>query len=224
MSSEHGCLKRESLSLSIMNPNVDTYLAEGCGRCSYWRTPKCKVHGWAEPLKKLRAILLDTELTEDFKWKQPCYTSNGSNVLIMSAFKGFCSLNFFKGALLKDDKGLLVAPGEHSQAVRQLRFTDAQELVEQEAVIREYIKQAIEIEKQGLKIEFKEKKELQLPEELEQWFAEDAELKAAFEALTPGRQRGYVLFFSQPKQSQTRYARIEKSIPQILQGKGLHDR
>ncbi|MBI1286076.1 MAG: hypothetical protein GC178_00695 [Flavobacteriales bacterium] len=208
----------------MTNQKVDTYLAEGCGRCSYWRTPKCKVHSWAEPLEKLRIILLDTELAEDLKWKQPCYTLNGNNVLIMSAFKEFCSLNFFKGALLKDAHNLLVAPGENSQAMRQLRFTDAQQVAEQEAVIREYIKQAIEIEKQGLKVEFKEKKELELPEELEQRLAEDAKLKVAFEALTPGRQRGYVLFFSQPKQSQTRHTRIEKCTPQILQGKGLHDR
>lgn len=210
--------------MQTTNPEIDLYLKDGCGRCSYYQTPHCKVHTWAEELDRLREILLTTELKEELKWKQPCYTFNGSNVLIMTAFKDFACISFFKGSLMKDKEGLLVSPGENSQAVGQLRFTDAETIDRLQPVIRAYIQEAIELEKSGKKVEFKQKTELVFPEELLQRMNEDAEFKVAFEALTPGRQRGYNIFFSQPKQSATRASRIEKCAPQILQGKGLHDR
>ena len=171
----------------------------------------------------MRQILLDTELSEDYKWKQPCYTFNGSNVLIMSALKDHAVIGFFKGTLLNDPKNLLVSPGKNSQAVKQLkinRVEDARNLVND---IRDFVEQAIKLEKAGKKVVFKKSPE-PLPEELEAMMNEHADLKLAFESLTPGRQRGYILYFSGAKQSETRTSRIEKCIPKILEGKGFHDR
>ncbi|HPE57668.1 MAG TPA: YdeI/OmpD-associated family protein [Bacteroidales bacterium] len=207
-----------------MNPNVDQYLVEGCMRCKYGGTPDCKVNTWREHLKLLRNIVIDCGLTEDFKWKQPCYTYNDRNVLLVTAFKEFATISFFKGALLSDGQGLMAAPGDNSQAYRQLRFTSIDQILELEAEIRAYIFEAIEIEKAGLKINFAQKEELVYPEELTEILNKDARLKEAFENLTPGRQRGYILFFSAAKQSQTRKTRIEKYIPNILMGKGMQDR
>ncbi|MCB0821149.1 MAG: YdeI/OmpD-associated family protein [Bacteroidales bacterium] len=207
-----------------MNPNVDQYLVEGCMRCKYGGTPDCKVNTWREHLKLLRNIVIDCGLTEDFKWKQPCYTYNDRNVLLVTAFKEFATISFFKGALLSDSQGLMAAPGDNSQAYRQLRFTSIDQILELEAEIRAYIFEAIEIEKAGLKINFAQKEELVYPEELTEILNKDARLKEAFENLTPGRQRGYILFFSAAKQSQTRKTRIEKYIPNILTGKGMQDR
>ena len=207
-----------------MNPNVDQYLVEGCMRCKYGGTPDCKVNTWREHLKLLRNIVIDCGLTEDFKWKQPCYTYNDRNVLLVTAFKEFATISFFKGALLSDGQGLMAAPGDNSQAYRQLRFTSIDQILELEAEIRAYIFEAIEIEKAGLKINFAQKEELVYPEELTEILNKDARLKEAFENLTPGRQRGYILFFSAAKQSQTRKTRIEKYIPNILTGKGMQDR
>ena len=207
-----------------MNPNVDQYLVEGCMRCKYGGTPDCKVNTWREHLKLLRNIVIDCGLTEDFKWKQPCYTYNDRNVLLVTAFKEFATISFFKGALLSDSQGLMAAPGDNSQAYRQLRFTSIDQILELEAEIRAYIFEAIEIEKAGLKINFAQKEELVYPEELTEILNKDARLKEAFENLTPGRQRGYILFFSAAKQSQTRKTRIEKYIPKIFEGRGFHDR
>lgn len=206
-----------------MNPKVDTYLEDGCGRCSLYKTPQCKVNSWPEELKLLRRIVLDCGLTEEFKWKQPCYTWNGNNVLLVTAFKEYVAVAFFKGSLLKDTNNLLAKPGENSQAARQFRFTNVADIRKLEAEIKAYIYEAIEVEKAGLKVSFKKEAE-PLPEELLIKFSEMPELKAAFEALTPGRQRGYLLFFSAPKQSKTRETRIEKHIPDILNGKGINDR
>ena len=206
-----------------MNPKVDTYLIDGCGRCEYYKTPKCKVHSWEGELRELRRIVLDCGLLEDYKWSQPCYTLSTKNVLIVTALRDYAALAFFKGTLLKDTHGLLVAPGERSQATRQLRFTDVQTIQEKEAVIKTYIHQAIEVEKAGLQVQFKKSRE-PLPEELTQQFEKDPELKAAFNALTPGKQRGYLIHFSQPKQSVTRVSRIEKCILKILKGEGMHDK
>ena len=205
-----------------MNPQVDTYLLEGCGRCAHYQTPQCKVHFWPEELKALRRIVLDCGLHEEYKWSQPCYTFQRQNVLIVTAFKDYACIAFFKGALLKDTDGILITPGKSSQAARQLRFTRVKDIVEIEPVIKAYIYQAIEVEKAGLKVPFKKNPE-PIPEELHQLFEQNPSFQAAFEALTPGRQRGYILHFSQPKQAKTRVARIEKCMPKIFNGAGLND-
>ena len=207
-----------------MNPQVDIYLVSGCGRCSNFNTPLCKVNNWRSELEHLRQIVLECGLTEELKWRQPCYIYEGSNILLIAAFKEYCIISFFKGVLLKDPKGVLVNPGENSQAVRQFRFTDVKEIVKKEAVIKKYIKEAIAVEKAGLKINFKEKTELKLPEELLKIFQENPAFEEAFKALTPGRQRAYNLYFSAAKQSKTRISRIQKYTPQIMKGIGLNDR
>lgn len=211
-----------------MTPNtntkqVDQYLIDGCGRCKLYKTPQCKVHTWSTELKVLRSIIQDCGLTEELKWSAPCYTFENKNVLILAAFKDYCSVSFFKGALLKDAKKILSTPGENSQAARQFRFTSVKEIEKLSTNIKAYIKEAIELEKQGKKIEFKQTSEDLMIEELENAFKKNASLKKAFYALTPGRQRGYLLFFSQAKQSATRASRIEKCTAAILKGKGLND-
>ncbi len=205
-----------------MNPKVDIYLIDGCGRCKLYQTPQCKVRSWTEELKQLRRIVLDCGLEEEFKWSQPCYTFRNKNILLVTAFKEFAALALFKGALLKDSHNILVAPGESSQAVRQVRVTSVHDIIEMEPILRAYIQEAIEVEKSGLKVNFKKNPE-PLPEELKGKFVELPDLKLAFEALTAGRQRGYILHFSQPKQSKTKVSRIEKCITRILNGKGLTD-
>ena len=206
----------------IPNPEVNLYLQEGCGRCPLGGTPDCKVHSWTQELQRLRAIVLECGLIEEVKWGVPCYTFQQKNVLILSAFKAYCSISFFKGSLLSDPKGILVKPGPHSQAARLLKFTHLTEIEDLAADIPSYIFEAIEVERAGLKVAFTQHPE-PIPEELEQAFAEDPVLKSAFEALTPGRQRGYILYFSAPKQSKTRISRIEKNTEKILSGVGLHD-
>lgn len=206
-----------------MNPQIDVYLREGCGRCPLGGTPNCKVHLWTAELVQLRRISLACGLTEELKWSQPCYTYDGANVLIVSALKECSVLGFFKGALLRDEAGLLSKPGENSQAVRQFRFTGVAEILDLEALIKAYIFEAIEIEKKGLKVKLKETPE-PIPDELAAKFAEVPALQTAFEALTAGRQRGYILYFSKPKQSKTRTSRIEKYMDKIFEGKGFHDR
>ena len=206
-----------------MNQKVDDYFAEGCGRCPLGGTPDCKVHNWLAAMTELRRILIECGLTETLKWSVPCYTFHGSNILIMAAFKEYCSISFFKGALLYDANKLLVKPGENTQAARLIPFTNVQQVIALEPILKSYIFEAIEVEKSGLQADSKEKTELVYLEELQSKLDEDPVLKAAFEALTPGRQRGYKLYFSAPKQSKTRQARIEKCVPQILNGKGLHD-
>lgn len=205
-----------------MNPEVDVYLIDGCGRCNLYATPDCKVHNWARELKLLRNIVLSCGLTEALKWSQPCYTNNGKNVLLVTAFKDYCCISFFKGVLLKDEQYLLEAPGENTQSGRIWKFTNVSQIKDTEALIKAYIFEAIDIEKAGLKVTFKKNPE-PIPEELEEVFKTKPEVKTAFEALTPGRQRGYILHFSQAKQSKTRMTRIEKYIPKILEGKGFHD-
>lgn len=206
-----------------MNPKVDTYLAEGCGRCSCYKTPQCKVHTWTDELSALRRIVLDCGLDEAFKWSQPCYTFENKNILLVTAFREYASIAFFKGALLKDTDKILVSPGDNSQATRQIRFANRKDIVESESIIKAYIYEAIEVEKAGLKINFKRDQKT-IPVELQTKLDEDHAFKKAFEALTPGRQRGYILYFDQPKQSGTRMARIEKYIAKILNGEGLTDK
>lgn len=179
---------------------------------------------WQEERKKLRAMLLGCELSEDVKWGKLCYSFQKSNVAMIFGMKGYCALGFFKGSLLKDPKGILVAPGEHSQAMRQVRFTQAHEIDALEATLKAYLHEAVDVEKAGLSVDFKEKHELTYPEEFQLTLDSYPALKAAFEALTPGRQRSYILHFSGAKQSSTRASRIEKCVPSILEGKGLNDR
>lgn len=207
-----------------MHSGVDNYLKEGCGRCELVGTPECKVQFWPEELVALRSIVLGCGLNEELKWGQPCYTHNGKNVLIVTAFKEYACLSFFKGSLLKDPEKILVEPGKHSQAARQLRFTDVKTIQKQKNVLKKYIQNAIDVEKAGLEVEYKKTSDYEVPEELQIKFAEDSAFKDAFRALTPGRQRGYLLYFSGAKQSSTRMNRIEKYIPRIVDGLGLHDR
>ncbi len=211
------------MSSSKLNKAVDKYLIDGCGRCKLYMTPQCKVHTWSTELKLLRSLLNECNLTEELKWSMPCYTHEGKNILILAAFKEYCSISFFKGALLKDSKKLLSSPGENSQATRQFRFTNVKEIEKLSSSIKAYVKEAIELEKKGEKIEFKQSANDLMIEELENAFKKNAALKKAFYALTPGRQRGYLLFFSQAKQSATRTSRIEKCTAAILKGKGLND-
>lgn len=193
-----------------LNPKVEEFLS--------------KDSQWKEEYVKLRQIVLDfEELTEEFKWMHPCYTMKNKNIVLIHGFKEYCALLFHKGALLKDPQGILIQQTENVQAARQIRFTGLQEIAKLEPVIKEYIMEAIEVEKSGLEVTIKEHKEYIIPEELETKFAEIPELKTAFEALTPGRQRAYILHFSQPKQSKTRVTRIEKAMERILNGKGLND-
>lgn len=205
------------------NPKVDEYLVRGCGRCSFYDTPKCKVNNWQTELKELRKILLSTDLVEEVKWSFPCYTHDKKNILILSAFKEYCSINFFKGALLKDPKKILELPGENTQSAKILKFINTKEIKKLEPIIRDYIKEAIEIEKSGKKVVFRKVSEEKIPEEFQNRLDKNAKLKTAFESLTPGKQRAYLIYFSQPKQSGTRESRIDKSIQMILAGKGLND-
>jgi uncharacterized protein YdeI (YjbR/CyaY-like superfamily) len=192
-----------------MNPKVDAYLS--------------KAKKWQGEMGKLRSIILDCQLTEELKWGKPCYTFQDSNIVIIQDFKEYCALMFFKGALLNDANGILNQIGENTQAGRQIRFTNVREIVEKETILKAYINEAIEVEKAGLKVNFKKTTEFTIPEEFQNKLDEIPALKTAFNALTPGRQRAYILYFSTPKQSKTRESRVEKYMQQILNGKGLND-
>jgi uncharacterized protein YdeI (YjbR/CyaY-like superfamily) len=206
-----------------MNPLVDQYLLDGCGRCKLGGTPQCKVHNWTAPLIEMRRIVLAGGFTEERKWGMPTYTWKGKNVVMVTAFKDNCVISFFKGALLSDPKNLLVMPGENSQAVRFLRFTDVKQVLKQEADIKKFLKEVIQLEESGKKVASKKADEMEVPAELTNAFKKSAALKKAFYALTPGRQRGYLLHFSSAKQSDTRAGRIEKATAKILAGKGMQD-
>lgn len=205
-----------------MNTNVNTYFTKGCGRCSLYDTPKCKVLTWKEELSLLRALLLETPLKEESKWGSPCYTFNNGNVVMIQAFKSYCALMFFKGSLLKDPAALLVKAGENSQGGRQVRFTDVGQIKKTLPALRAIVKEAINVEKEGLRIEAVQQT-IDIIPELKDAFNKNPSLKKAFHSLTPGRQRGYHIYFSQAKQSQTRTTRIEKYTPHILAGKGMQD-
>lgn len=197
------------MTATVANPKVDAYLA--------------KATKWQAELTKLRTILLDVELTEELKWGKPCYSYQGSNVVIVIPFKEHCALLFVKGALLSDPDGILVQPTENTQAARQLRLKSADEIAKMEPVLKAYINNAIEVEKAGLKVEFKKADEFPFPDEFQTRLDENGTLKAAFESLTPGRQRAYILHFSGAKQSKTRAARVEKHTQRILDGLGIDD-
>jgi uncharacterized protein YdeI (YjbR/CyaY-like superfamily) len=207
-----------------MNTNVDNYFVTGCGRCLLGGTPQCKVHTWTNELLELRKLLKQCELDEESKWGMPCYTFKGTNIILLSAYKEYCSLNFFNGALLKDDHKVLSKPGENTQAARVIRFTKVEEILKLQDIIRSYIIEAIDNEKAGLKVELKKITELDFVEELQQKLEDDPGFKSAFEALTPGRQRGYNIYFSQAKQAATRISRIEKAMSKIFEGKSWNDR
>lgn len=206
-----------------MNPGVDQYLIDGCMRCKFGGTAQCKVHDWKEELVMLRHIVLECGLTEEVKWGVPCYTTENKNVVIVSAFKDYSALSFFKGALLKDPHKILIKQGKNSQSARIIKFTNTKQIDEQQEKLKAYILEAADNERKGLKVEFSKSPE-PVPEELNQEFDDNPELKKAFYELTPGRQRGYIIYFSQPKQSQTRFNRIEKNKKKILMGEGLHDK
>lgn len=182
-----------------------------------------KAKQWKEEFEKLREIVLDCGLDEDIKWMHPCYMYEGKNVVLIHGFKNYCALLFHKGALLKDLHGLLIQQTENVQSARQLRFTSAAQIDEQQLIIKSYIDEAIALEKSGQKVELKKTADYPVPEELQNKFAELPSLKTAFESLTPGRQRAYLYYFNQAKQAKTREARVEKYIPHILDGKGMDD-
>jgi len=195
--------------MNSTNPKVDWYFN--------------KAEKWQEEIKKLRMIILDCQLTEELKWGVPCYTFQESNIVLIHVFKEYCAILFIKGALLQDVHGLLIQQTENVQAARQIRFTNVREIVELEPILKAYIYEAIEVEKAGLKVNYKKATEFNVPEEFISKLEEVPALQDAFEALTPGRQRAYLLYFSAPKQPKTRESRIEKCLPQILDGKGLND-
>jgi uncharacterized protein YdeI (YjbR/CyaY-like superfamily) len=182
-----------------------------------------KAGKWQEAIEKLRKIVLSCGLTEELKWGCPCYMQGKSNIVLIHVFKEYCALLFFKGALLNDPDGILIQQTENVQAARQIRFTDAKQVTKQAAVLKTYIQEAIRIEKAGLKVELKKPAEFAMADEFRAKLDNDRNLEKAFEALTPGRQRAYLLHFSSAKQAKTREARVEKAIPQILDGKGLDD-
>lgn len=191
------------------NPKVDNFLD--------------RQKRWQDEFVQLREILLDTPLTEDLKWGVPCYTVQGKNVVLMHGFNEYCALLFIKGVLLKDSAGVLITQTENVQSARQIRFTHVDQIIEMEPILKAYILEAIEVEKADLKVDFKKTEEFTIPEEFQAVLQENPDLKSAYDALTPGRQRAWLFYFAAPKQSKTRITRIEKSIPLILAGKGLND-
>lgn len=192
-----------------MNTKVDLFFA--------------KAQKWQAEMSLLREIILESELEEDYKWMHPCYTYQGNNIVLIHGFKEYCALLFFKGVLMKDPKGKFIQQTENVQGSRQIRFTNMGEIIELRSVIKDYIQEAVRIEQSGLKVEFKKTTDFNMPEEFRQRLEQNEILKQAFEKLTPGRQRGYLLHFSSAKQSSTRESRIEKYIPKILAGRGIDD-
>ena len=195
--------------MNRMNTKVDFYFT--------------KAKKWRQEFEQLRMIILDCGLTEELKWGVPCYTFEKRNIVLIHGFKEYCALLFVKGALLNDPKGILIQQMENVQAARQIRFTNVREIVKMKPILKAYIYEAIEVEKAGLKVNFKKASEFIIPEEFQNKLDKIPALKTAFYALTPGRQRAYILYFSAPKQSKTRASRVERCTPRILNGKGLND-
>ncbi|MBK9583245.1 MAG: DUF1801 domain-containing protein [Saprospiraceae bacterium] len=208
--------------MTQLNPKVDLFIADGCGRCDYYATDKCKVRSWQMELQHLRQIMLETGLVEDVKWGVPVYTHQDKNIVIVSALKDCVTFGFFKGVLLSDPKKILEQQGPSVQSARIIRFTAVDQIINLTDTIKEYVKEAVVIEESGVKVEFK--KDLEpIPDELNDMFEDLPALRDAFYALTPGKQRGYIIHFSQPKQSASRISRIEKCIDKIMNGEGFHD-
>ena len=197
------------MAKSGMNPTVDFYFSNA--------------KKWQEEQEQLRMIVLNCGLIEELKWGVPCYTFQKSNVVLIHAFKEYCAFLFFKGALLKDANGILIQQTKNVQAARQIRFTNVREIVEMEPILKAYIYEAIEVERAGLQVKYKKTRDFKIPEEFQSKLDKMPALRTAFDALTPGRQRAYIFHFSQPKQSKTRAARVERYVKQILSGKGLDD-
>jgi uncharacterized protein YdeI (YjbR/CyaY-like superfamily) len=206
---DHSHVIENTMAKNKINPEVDKYLGQ--------------VKKWREESSKLRTILLGCPLTEELKWGKPCYSFEGSNIAIIQGFKEYCALLFFKGALLKDPNHVLIQQTENVQAARQIRFTNVREIARMEPILKAYVHEAIEAEKAGLKVNYKKTSDFKIPEEFQNALDKSRALKTAFDALTPGRQRAYIFYFSAPKQAKTRAARVEKSTGQILNGKGLND-
>lgn len=207
------------INSQAMNPQVDAYLIDGCGRCKLYATPDCKVHFWQRELHFLRSLLQNCGLTEELKWDVPCYTYQGKNVIILAALKGSCTLSFLKGALLKDTHQLLQKPGEATQEGRVIRFTSLEQIEKNIDAIIDYVEQAMQNEAAGLKV-VKNNDDVLIPDELKQALKDDKQLKSAFDKLTPGRKRAYYLHIGSAKQSSTRVSRIQKCYDGILRGKG----
>lgn len=205
-----------------MQKDIEKYFSEGCGRCKLFQTPECKVHTWEDELALLRSIIKKSALSEEIKWGQPCYTLWGKNVLILSTFKDCSFISFFKGALIKDSLKLLEKAGPNSESGRLFKFRSVSEIEEYKSQIEDFIAQAIQIEESGKQIK-KSNNPLNIPSELLEAFDENSGLKEAFYSLTPGRQKGYIIYFTGAKQSETRKKRIEKYIDHILDGKGMMD-
>lgn len=205
------------------SPLVDLFFIDGCGRCKLYKTVACKVHTWKLELQALRQIALNSGLTEELKWKQPCYTINGKNIIIISAFKESCIIGFMKGVLMKDTERILEMPGENSNSSKFIRFKNIDRIIELENTITEYIKEAIEIEQSGVKIISKKVEDYPMPEELNQEFKSDIAFKNAFYSLTPGRQKAYLIYYSSAKQSATKISRIQKTKEAIFNGKGMNE-
>ena len=197
------------MATSAMNPKVDWFFE--------------KDTNWQKEYEKLRTIILDCGLTEELKWGCPCYTFENRNIILIHGFKEYCAVLFFKGALLNDPEGILIQQTENVQSARQVRFTNVREIVKLERILKAYIYEAIEVERAGLQVKYKKTRDFKIPEEFQQKLDKMPALKKAFDALTPGRQKGYIFYFSQAKQSKTRVARVEKYLKQILNGKGLED-
>lgn len=192
-----------------MNPKVDFYFSDA--------------RQWQKELAQLRVLLLDCGLTEELKWGKPCYSYEGSNIVVIQGFKAYCAILFFKGVLLNDPEGILVKTGENTRVGRQIRFNNVKEITGRKAILKAYVYEAIEVEKAGLKVDKAAQQAPAVAKEFQQRLAKNRTLKAAFEALTPGRQRAYHIYFAAPKQPETRQSRMEKWIPQILRGKGMND-
>ena len=203
--------------------DINTYFSVGCGRCSLGGTPECKVHTWATELKRLRQLILECGLAEEVKWGSPCYTFQGNNVLLIGAFKEKAVLSFLKGALIKDEAGILDWPGENSQSAKVFKVTKAEQISVHRDLLKAYIYEAIELERSGAKVETKQPTAQDWPAELVQQFTAQPTFKQAFLALTPGRQRGYLMHFNSAKQTKTREDRIQKCMPKIFEGKGMQE-
>lgn len=209
--------------MTIKPKSVDEYLESGCGRCGFGGTPQCKVRSWDKALRLLRAIVQESGLTEEIKWSSPCYMHDGKNILTLSALKESVIISFFRGVQMKDPENILEKPGENSRFARYIRFTDTKTIASQKTAILGYIQEAIEVEKSGKKADVGNDAPLEYPDELIQVFKANPDFEKAFSSLTAGRQRGYLIYFSSPKQSKTKTARIEKCMPKIFEGKGWNE-